>query len=65
MSYSSGMSVNYCGKFSVTNALTQCLRHVMEVEPLWELKVQLDCGALVGPLQGIHQYNVNLGGQER
>ena len=38
-------------------------RYVEEVESLWQLEVQLDGGTLVGPSKGIHDDNINLGGE--
>ena len=35
-------------------------RYVVEVEPFWQLKIQLNGGTLVRALQSIQDHNVNL-----
>ena len=44
----------YTGKFLTS------LRDVVQVESLWELKVELDGGTLVGATKSIHYHYVNL-----
>ena len=41
--------------------LLALLVHVSQVEPVGQLEVELDRGALVLPPQGVHQGDVNLG----
>lgn len=39
------------------------LRDVVKVEALWQLEVQLDSGALVRPLEGVHDNDIDLHSQ--